>query len=532
MSMNSGVDCESVSDANVRLLAKVRARRELRDVASRGDFKHQLVVQPSEMDVEDGTAVRILEAIETDDDEARIALLETYPMIARVETAMAIAVAMPASLTTVFPIVDCDVRGIVAPAVNSRPLSSGNGSAERSTPSAGSVAPDTWDPVADVQSSGGVATTDCDLANCEVVKDSDGRTPALSVRSDGRTPALSVRSDGRTPALSVRSDGRTPALSVRSDGRTPALSVRSDGGTPALSVRGDGRPPALTVHSATDSDRGVPKATELGAMPHDFLVTAGKPIGEGEFGSVLETWHWLLEVPLVLKKPKGERSLMGEWKVQARCAHPNVVRACYYDTDRYHLVLEKMSCSLATFLARQRDPLSDEVILRIATDVLRALLALRVKGVSHNDVKPDNILLITDENDCVTVAKLGDFGSAAGFEPTTRNEGKWKAATVGYLPPEARRGVWNGRFVRDLWSLCMSVCAMKFRGDVETMLVDATPDELDRFPARIFTYLDAAQPIAEKPHATQLGALLRAGLQVDPEMRADLIMAYVNDYPL
>jgi serine/threonine protein kinase len=268
-------------------------------------------------------------------------------------------------------------------------------------------------------------------------------------------------------------------------------------------------------------------------MPHDFLIITVEPIGKGKSGSVWGVWHWLLAVPLVLKKLTGEQSLMGEWAVQARCAHPNVVRACYYDTDRYHLVLEKMSCSLATFLARQRDPLSDEVILRIATDVLRALLALQSKGVSHNDVKPDNILLITDENDCVTVAKLGDFGSAAGFKPNTRNEGKWKAATAGYLPPEVRHDrVWNGCFVRDLWSLCVSVCAMKFPGYVMAVMANATPDELDRFPGRIFGFLDTAQPSAEKLHANQLAALLRAGLQVDPKVRAGLITAYVENFPL
>jgi hypothetical protein len=48
--------------------------RELPDVASRGDFKHQPVV-PSDVGVDDETAVRILDAIETDEDEVRIALL-------------------------------------------------------------------------------------------------------------------------------------------------------------------------------------------------------------------------------------------------------------------------------------------------------------------------------------------------------------------------------------------------------------------------------------------------------------------------
>jgi hypothetical protein len=69
------VDCEPVTDANVRLPGEgTRTSRELPDVASRGDFKHQPVV-PSDVGVDDETAVRILDAIETDEDEVRIALL-------------------------------------------------------------------------------------------------------------------------------------------------------------------------------------------------------------------------------------------------------------------------------------------------------------------------------------------------------------------------------------------------------------------------------------------------------------------------
>jgi hypothetical protein len=107
------VDCEPVTDANVRLPGEgTRTSRELPDVASRGDFKHQPVV-PSDVGVDAETAVRILDAIETDEDEVRMALLGKCAVIRQIETAMAIAVTQPALLTTVFRRVRFEIRGIM-----------------------------------------------------------------------------------------------------------------------------------------------------------------------------------------------------------------------------------------------------------------------------------------------------------------------------------------------------------------------------------------------------------------------------------
>jgi serine/threonine protein kinase len=80
-------------------------------------------------------------------------------------------------------------------------------------------------------------------------------------------------------------------------------------------------------------------------------------------------------------------------------------------------------------------PLSLEELLRLASELSRALDALHARGLVHRDVKPANVMM-----DEVGAARLTDFGLARGEADTVLTKSGFVVGTVDYLAPELIRG--------------------------------------------------------------------------------------------
>ena len=131
--------------------------------------------------------------------------------------------------------------------------------------------------------------------------------------------------------------------------------------------------------------------------------------------------------------------------------HPNIVTVhdIGEDDDVLFLVSQFMSGGdLAGVLAQAEDRrLALDEVVRIASDVARALEHAHANGVIHRDIKPQNVWLAPDGT-----AKLGDFGLALAADRSRLTVEGMMVGTVAYMPPE--QGLGRGADARsDLYSL-------------------------------------------------------------------------------
>jgi serine/threonine-protein kinase len=135
--------------------------------------------------------------------------------------------------------------------------------------------------------------------------------------------------------------------------------------------------------------------------------------------------------------PQFESRFRNEAQMAAKLEHPNIIRIRSVGKDGRNVFYTMDYCpdSLGARLARD-GPLSEETVLPIAKDVVRALGFAHGKGIIHRDIKPDNVLLREDGH-----AVLTDFGIAravSGYAASTGHN--MTIGTPQYLSPEQAQG--------------------------------------------------------------------------------------------
>lgn len=140
--------------------------------------------------------------------------------------------------------------------------------------------------------------------------------------------------------------------------------------------------------------------------------------------------------------PRQRERFQREAAILARVQHENVVAV--YDSGELpdgspYLVVQRLRGeSLGTRL--NSGPLPVHEAVDITRQVLRALTALSKLGITHRDVKPDN-LVFDLRPDGSRVLKLVDFGIAVLAEGEGPNDGSGElAGTPHYMSPEQLRG--------------------------------------------------------------------------------------------
>jgi len=147
--------------------------------------------------------------------------------------------------------------------------------------------------------------------------------------------------------------------------------------------------------------------------------------------------------PELRDRPQSVARLQREFRQTQAVSHPNVVR--FLDLDRdgdaWFIVMELLSGETLGPLLRRpaQSGLSGADALRIGCAVGDALAHAHSRGVTHGDVKPDNIFL-TDAGD----VRLFDFGVAPESAAHMPSEGAGvavaAAATRVYASPEMLAG--------------------------------------------------------------------------------------------
>jgi serine/threonine protein kinase len=98
-----------------------------------------------------------------------------------------------------------------------------------------------------------------------------------------------------------------------------------------------------------------------------------------------------------------------EIQIMKDLRHPNIVQYEDYHThgDYAYIIMEIVTGGELSTLMHKRGPVPEPMVQTITRQILHALAYLHARGITHRDIKPDNILI--SETDPLHV-KLSDFG--------------------------------------------------------------------------------------------------------------------------
>lgn len=198
-------------------------------------------------------------------------------------------------------------------------------------------------------------------------------------------------------------------------------------------------------------------------------------LGSGGMGAVYEAYDTILKRRIALKmlnpdirketsKEQVKARMLREARALASLSHPHILPVYEVGTwnEQIYITMQLVDGhNLRSWIVHQQ-PSWIEVI-QLFIQILRGLDAAHMAGITHRDVKPDNIL-ITHENH----AYLADFGlvsitpkSNADLAHTLPSIGRLTASgtvvgTHGYIAPELYRGQ-PASSKSDQFSLCVAL---------------------------------------------------------------------------
>lgn len=176
-----------------------------------------------------------------------------------------------------------------------------------------------------------------------------------------------------------------------------------------------------------------------------YRVTAR--IGHGGMAEVYEAndiiTRKLVAIKLILedvmKNPINLRRFENEATIAASINHPNIVKVYNHGTmdGRPYIANEFIKGQNLKEVLDFRGRLSLEESLSIILQLVDALAYAHSCNITHRDIKPDNIFLLSDGT-----IKLGDFGIAEADGINTKNiqHKKDVVGSVHYLAPEISKG--------------------------------------------------------------------------------------------
>ncbi|MDZ7727368.1 MAG: protein kinase [Dehalococcoidia bacterium] len=205
-------------------------------------------------------------------------------------------------------------------------------------------------------------------------------------------------------------------------------------------------------------------------------------IARGAMGEVWHAFDLRLERDVAIKVAHGDQEeappLLAEGRAAAMLDHPNIVAV--HDAGTHEgapfIVMEYIPGPSLRTLLQQRGSLPVTQAVKFAAEILHALDYAHRRGLWHNDVKPENILVDRAGN-----ARLTDFGIASFNAPTVELSTKTRFATIPYAAPEVLAGGTSGPSA-DLYAVAM-VLYECISGAVPRRIPAGSPGQGGELPA-------------------------------------------------
>ncbi len=309
---------------------------------------------------------------------------------------------------------------------------------------------------------------------------------------------------------SSTSSGSTSERKSSSEGKTPTESGSSSWGASA----GSGTPTGVLQTRITSKAKvGEVKVGEqrFDALNQYILI---KDLGRGSHSKVQLAMNQYDNVLYAVKwtdaRVGSRKATRKEIAVLKKLHHPNIrtLHEVIDDEGKTELILVLEYCEVGPIFTRyNKMPLSEDVLLGYAKDIVLGLDYLHSLNIAHMDLKPENMLKCADGS-----VKLADFGvsfihdlvSSSGVENRL-------VGTPAFLAPEVLSEDGYDPFKADIWSLgvCiynMATAKLPFLGKTVYQIVNKARSTELSFPEDVRLSSD-------------LMDLLRRMLCVDPEKR-------------
>ncbi|KAM9302394.1 serine/threonine-protein kinase D3-like [Gastrophryne carolinensis] len=193
-------------------------------------------------------------------------------------------------------------------------------------------------------------------------------------------------------------------------------------------------------------------------ISHIYQIFPDEVLGSGQFGIVYGGKHRKTGRDVAVKiidklrfPSRQESQLRNEVAILQNLLSPCVVdlEAMFETPERIYVVMERLHGDmLEMILSSDKGRLPERITRFLVTQILMALRHLHSRNIVHCDLKPENVLLATE--DPFPQVKLCDFGFARII-----GEKSFRRSVVGtpaYLAPEVLRNSGYNRSL-DMWSV-------------------------------------------------------------------------------
>jgi hypothetical protein len=279
------------------------------------------------------------------------------------------------------------------------------------------------------------------------------------------------------------------------------------------------------------------KAHERGTVLGMYVIE--RALGEGGMAVVYLARHKILgslhavkvlDPALVVNERLRERFL-GEGRIQAQVAHPNIARVTdiIAESGTAALIMEFVDGpSLRERIEESGRPATGQELKSIFVPLLDAVEAVHARGIIHRDLKPSNIVVSTDASG-VPRPVLLDFGVArvtAEADLEHRQKGSTRAGaqlgTAGYMSPEQIRGVSDLDSRADVFGLGVILYELA----TGRAPFDSDESEFDTMQRVVEGRFDEPEQISGGAVSNALGAVIRKALAPNRDERYDGCAAF------
>ncbi|CAI0471177.1 unnamed protein product, partial [Linum tenue] len=207
------------------------------------------------------------------------------------------------------------------------------------------------------------------------------------------------------------------------------------------------------IRAATMAGQGT--GGRGGRVVGDYMV--GRQIGSGSFSVVWHARHRVHGTEVAIKEivtgrlnKKLQESLMSEIFILKRINHPNIISL--HDIievpGRIHIVLEYCRGGDLSMYIQRHGRVPEALAKHFMQQLAAGLQVLRDNNLIHRDLKPQNLLLST--NDTNDILKMADFGFARSLQP--RGLAETLCGSPLYMAPEIMQ-LQKYDAKADLWSV-------------------------------------------------------------------------------